>query len=355
MTLEEIKNSIVKISVNSQFAGTGFFIAKDIVITNAHVIGNSTAEQILVNGQQCKGIITRKQDESGDYALLRTVFTAEYVPEINIQFKPAAADNTIGRFFGFGAESFNEPTAFEGKILNVYKGNMYELQVNPANRMVLPGDSGSPFVLDNAVTGLLFARKQQDNTKAFVYLFSDLKEIHHYIEKEYKQAQKEEVKEAARIIKNNYVDIKGNGNTVIQGVQAGTININTRGTTGEIKSLLKDFGVGQLSQLKKELAKLNAAQQDILSEITAQQRQKQEQEIENTEIKDFLNQMTQRQIQSTKKRLRDLEFLLFEYEDKLILEDDPRRKMRIEREIESLREQIQHEKNTLTNLTKEIS
>jgi len=341
MTLDEIKKAVVKISVNNRFSGTGFFIAKDIVITNAHVIDNSPAGNININNNKCTEIICKQQDENGDYALLRCDCTAEFVVPVNFDFKPSATENQTGRIFGFGAEFFREPTTFDAKIINVYQEKQYELQVDAAMREVLPGDSGSPFVFDDAVIGLIFARRQQDNTKAYAYLFSDLGEIKKYVEKMY-NPKLANIEQQIR----NIANIHGDNNIVFQGVQANNISINI--DTSRIQPLLSDLQFDELSELKQMLGDLLKSVPEIKDTIVQTQQDKIEQERED--VSEFFDNLRLREAKSIKKRIATLMELKIQYEDLLLTEDDPRHRLRWQRELDEINKQIESEKQRLREL-----
>ena len=194
MTLEEFNKAVVKINIDNLFSGTGFFIAKDLILTNQHVIGDAQAQQITIgvydnqsqySDRKCEEIVWHRKESGADFAILRCEGEAPFVPNLDFSWKPKAGETIEVKFKGFGKQFLNEATSFTAKFSDVFQQNMYGLSVDRNTRQVEPGDSGSPLILDDRVIGILFARKSNDATKAFAYLLSNATDIMKFAENQY--------------------------------------------------------------------------------------------------------------------------------------------------------------------------
>ena len=146
-------------------SGTGFAIARDYVLTNAHVVAGSSAVRVVLGGQ-LRDASAVLFDPQLDVALL-------WAPGIGAQPLTLAASDPkrgdAGAALGFpgGGALTVVPAAvaarYDARGLDIYGKD-------PVNRSILElragierGDSGGPFVLaDGTVGGVVFAESRTD-------------------------------------------------------------------------------------------------------------------------------------------------------------------------------------------------
>jgi len=143
--------------------------------------------------------------------------------------------------------------------------------------------------------------------------------------------------------KLNKIDVDGNGNIVIQDVSGCNVTINYN-DADTLKTLIETITEMQSFELKQLIGNQH---KDILSEIRKIQEKLDEQNTNHKadeasqDVDEFMKQMKAMKIDGVKKRLMTNYKLLREYEELYVLEDDPRRKMKYEREIETIKVQIE--------------
>ena len=152
--------------------------------------------------------------------------------------------------------------------------------------------------------------------------------------------------------KINKIDTDGNGNIVLQDINGCTITVNYNDIE-TLKSVIQSISENQIFKIKQIIGSQNEL---ILKEIRAIQDRLVE---NNTEKKiqeytagldAFFKDLTEMKIKSAKDRLLKNYSLLHEYEELLILEDDPKRKMRYQREIENIKNNILQNENELKTI-----
>ena len=155
--------------------------------------------------------------------------------------------------------------------------------------------------------------------------------------------------------KINKIDVDGNGNIVLQDVNGGNITVNYNDTEA-IKILLQNISNSQTIELKQIIASQNKA---VLTEIRKIQEQIDKQNTENkiteytADIADFLKEIKINDINAAKKRILKDYSMLHEYEDMLILEDDPMRKERYKLQINNIKTNISKGEKELLNIAKQ--
>ena len=149
----------------------------------------------------------------------------------------------------------------------------------------------------------------------------------------------------------NKIKLDGNGNIILQDVTGKDITINYNDTE-ELAKLIQSFSNKQSFELKELLGNQN---QEMLKEIRTIQAKLDEQQFDKKATKltknldDFFKEIKGMKIKSAKKRILTNYKLLREYEELLILESDPKRKMAHEREIENLKSNIEKQEKELMN------
>jgi ABC-type phosphate transport system auxiliary subunit len=152
--------------------------------------------------------------------------------------------------------------------------------------------------------------------------------------------------------KINKINIDGNGNIVLQDVNGGDITVNYNDTT-EIQKLLDKITDKQTFEIKKLIGKQNKT---ILDEIRKIQEKIDNQNINekidevNQNLDDFFKELSAIKIDAMKKRIITNYKLLRDYEELLIFEEDPKRKMKYENDIEGIKNKISTEETELKTL-----
>ena len=142
--------------------------------------------------------------------------------------------------------------------------------------------------------------------------------------------------------KTNDIKVDGNGNIIVQDVSGETITINYNDTE-VLKKLLSNITDTQSFELKQLLGNQH---KEVLIEIRKLQNIIDEQQLEEqtkdfkVDNDDFLRDMKLKKHEDIKKRILTNYRLFREYEELLILEDDPIRKMRHENHINELNNKI---------------
>jgi S1-C subfamily serine protease len=174
------QKSIVKlegIGCGGLVEGSGFVAAKNLVITNAHVVAGIKNPFIFdSNGQHYASIIYF--DPSLDLAILRTSNLAGSPLKIN---SSSINNGTIGAVMGYpGGGNLEAKTAAILDQINATGKNIYnqrsatrEIYVLQAD--IIPGNSGGPFIGDDgSVDGLVFARSTVQNNQGYALVMAPI-------------------------------------------------------------------------------------------------------------------------------------------------------------------------------------
>ncbi len=155
--------------------------------------------------------------------------------------------------------------------------------------------------------------------------------------------------------KINKIDIDGNENIVLQDINGSTITVNYNDAKA-IKEILQNINNSQTIELKQIIAKQN---KEVLIEIRKIQGQIEKQNTEDkideymADLNNFFNEIKMFKINAAKKRILKDYSILHQYEDMLILEDDPIRKERYKSQIETIKENITNGEIELKLIAKE--
>lgn len=166
--------STVRVSARTclyQSTGSGFAIARDYIVTNAHVIAGATTIRVQAPNSRLHDAVAVFVDPKLDVALL-WVAGLEVVP-----LRLAASDperGAVGATLGFphGGDLLIEPAAVSGKYSaqgrDIYGGQRVTRRILELRAIVDQGDSGGPFVLpDRTVGGVVFAEARTDETVGY--------------------------------------------------------------------------------------------------------------------------------------------------------------------------------------------
>ena len=154
--------------------------------------------------------------------------------------------------------------------------------------------------------------------------------------------------------KINKVEIDGNGNIVLQNVNGENITVNYNDTK-ELANLIQSLNNKQTFNLKEMIGSQHKL---VLEEIRKVQQQIDEQNIEqqaeqvNLNLDDFFKELNLIKIDGLKKRILTDYKLLREYEEIIIFEDNPRKKMKNKNEMNEIKSRIEISENELRAIAK---
>jgi S1-C subfamily serine protease len=154
-----------------QSSGSGFAIAGDYIVTNAHVIAGGTTVRVQATGGQLHDATPVLFDPDLDIALL-------WAPDLNARsLRFAAADperGAMGATLGFphGGGLLVEPAAVAGAYaaqgLDIYGDRRVSRRILELRARVDQGDSGGPLLLANGtVGGVVFAEARTDENAGY--------------------------------------------------------------------------------------------------------------------------------------------------------------------------------------------
>ena len=155
--------------------------------------------------------------------------------------------------------------------------------------------------------------------------------------------------------KINKIDTDGSGNIVLQDVNGSAITVNYN-DIGTIKLVLQNISESQTFEIKQLIVDQT---KNILSEIRNIQDRLDEDKTNHTidnllGVADgFPEEIASLKMGGAKNRILMNYRLLREYEEKLVFVDDPKRTMKYEYEIKSIKENIEKDERELIKLTKQ--
>ena len=151
--------------------------------------------------------------------------------------------------------------------------------------------------------------------------------------------------------KINKIDTDGDNNIVIQDVNGSTITVNYNDSDA-IAGIIEKISDKQILELKQIIGSQNKA---VIEEIRKLQEKIDEQNVNQQskevtkDLDDFFKELAEMKTEGIKKRLMTNYKLLREFEELLIFEEDPRRKMRYEKDVEDIKGKIETATNELKN------
>jgi len=154
------------------FTGTGFAVAPNFIVTNAHVVAGATDVAVTgdATGRRVRGTVVFFDPEL-DVALIRT---PDLVLRPLVLAAAAPVRGTVGAALGHpnGADLAVIPAAVSAKIRatgrDLYGTHTVVRDILELRAAIQPGDSGGPFVLaDGNVGGVVFADSRTDTAVGY--------------------------------------------------------------------------------------------------------------------------------------------------------------------------------------------
>ena len=146
--------------------GSGFVVASDYVLTNAHVVAGVQAPRVQEqNGAEQGGTVVL-YDPSIDVAVLRTTENPGPALHLDATDVERGARGAVVGYPG-GGDLTGKAAAVRGTIRavgrDIYGNGTVTREVYELQSVIRPGNSGGPFVLvDGEVAGLVFAASTTD-------------------------------------------------------------------------------------------------------------------------------------------------------------------------------------------------
>jgi S1-C subfamily serine protease len=154
-----------------QSSGTGFAIARDYVVTNAHVVAGATTIRVQASGGQAKDAVPVLFDPDLDVAVL-WVAALDVAPLRFAATDPARG--AVGATLGFphGGPLDVEAAAVAGSYSaqgrDIYGSGRVTRRILELRAVVDQGDSGGPLILaDGSVGGVVFAEARTDENAGY--------------------------------------------------------------------------------------------------------------------------------------------------------------------------------------------
>ncbi|MEO5940322.1 MAG: MarP family serine protease [Candidatus Limnocylindrales bacterium] len=149
-----------------QSSGTGFAVAGDYVVTNAHVIAGASTIRVAAAGGRVADAVAVFADPELDVALLWVAGLAANPLHFSAR---DPARGAIGATLGFphGGDLLIEPAAVSGAYTatgrDIYGSQVVSRRILELRAVVDQGDSGGPLILeDGTVGGVVFAEARTD-------------------------------------------------------------------------------------------------------------------------------------------------------------------------------------------------
>lgn len=157
--------------------GSGFVVARGVVVTNAHVVAG-IARPSVEDQAGAHDTTVVSYDPSYDLAVLRVAG----LPEPPLPLVPTMVDRGVqGAVLGypeggpFTARPAGVKTTFEAEGRDIYGQGLTVRRVYQIQATVLPGNSGGPLVLtDGRVIGVVFSRSTTDNNVGYALVSPDV-------------------------------------------------------------------------------------------------------------------------------------------------------------------------------------
>jgi uncharacterized membrane protein required for colicin V production len=144
--------------------GTGFFVAPDVVVTNAHVVAGATS--VTVNGVRAQVALF---DPVNDLAILRVAMNPEALSFAAAVPSSGAHAKVIG--FPLDGRRTISPSIISGEITaesrDIYDQQTFDRTVLVIYSNIEPGNSGSPVLVDGKVTGVVFSKSLSQGETAY--------------------------------------------------------------------------------------------------------------------------------------------------------------------------------------------
>ena len=128
-------------------SGTGFFITTDLIVTNHHVVDNSTTIEIKYNNGQKTSATVITKDPVNDLAILKVNKVESSVTPLSIANIPNPKDGDTVYTVGFPLSSLlgTKAKLSEG-IINSITGIQDDVRMFQISIPIQPGNSGGPLI-----------------------------------------------------------------------------------------------------------------------------------------------------------------------------------------------------------------
>ncbi len=156
-------------SCDRRLEGSGFFFAKNRVMTNAHVVAGTRSLKVELNGREASATVV-VYDPERDLAVL-------HVPDLDapaLKFVDKAPTGTDSIVVGFpldGPYTATPARVRDSRIIrgpNIYNNGTVRREVYTLRSKVLSGNSGGPLMATNGtVYGVVFAAAVDDPETGF--------------------------------------------------------------------------------------------------------------------------------------------------------------------------------------------
>jgi S1-C subfamily serine protease len=160
--------------------GSGFVLAPDRVVTNAHVVAGVTAPIVELPGQPAREGRIVYFDAIDDVALIAVDdLGADAIPVIS-PIAPGTAAVVQGYPYGGPFTMVNAEVISSGSVLvpDIYGTSNALRDIYALAATVQPGNSGGPLLTaDGAVAGLVFARAESDLDRGYAMTTAELEPV----------------------------------------------------------------------------------------------------------------------------------------------------------------------------------
>ena len=160
--------------------GSGFVLASDRVVTNAHVVAGVTAPIVELPGQPAREGRIVYFDPIDDVALIAVDdLGADAIPII-APITPGTAAVVQGYPYGGPFTTVNAEVISSGSVLvpDIYGTSNALRDIYALAATVQPGNSGGPLLTaDGAVAGLVFARAETDLDRGYAMTTAELEPV----------------------------------------------------------------------------------------------------------------------------------------------------------------------------------
>ncbi|QIG40275.1 MarP family serine protease [Microbacterium sp. 4R-513] len=180
--LAQAAASVVRVSgtayaCGTSSTGTGFVIAPDRVVTNAHVVAGVDAPVVEVPGAGAREGRIVAFDAAADLAVIAVDDLGAAPLQLGPTLAPGAAAVVQGYPYGGPFSQINADVLSVGTvdIPDIYSRGGAPREIYALQAAVRPGNSGGPLLTaDGVVAGLVFARGENDDTRGYAMTMAEL-------------------------------------------------------------------------------------------------------------------------------------------------------------------------------------
>ena len=182
-TIEPTVVQVSGIACDFNVFGTGFFVAPDLVATNAHVVAGATDLKAIVVGDRHVGLRLVAIDTIRDIALLRTVR-----PALNTEVAPLAPESPVDGDLGlvavfsrggkFVAIPYEVRDLIVASTADIYGAGDYYRQAIDLDTTIQPGDSGAGLFDDQGrIVGIAFASSNEEDGVTYAVSVNEIRDL----------------------------------------------------------------------------------------------------------------------------------------------------------------------------------